>query len=101
MYIPDKPWKYGIKTVLACDVLLSYMFDALSYLSKSTNTNGMPIEGYYVKTVCETISGSILNITIGNWFTSVKLADDLLAPPYNFTIVGTSRKNKREIPTET
>lgn len=76
------------------------MFDAMPYLGKSTNTNGMPLGEFYVKTLCETISGSNRNITMDNWFTSVKLADDLLAPPYNLTMVGTIRKNKREIPAE-
>lgn len=100
MYIPNKPSKYGIKIVLVCDVSTKYMFDAMPYLGKSTNTNGMPLGEFYVKTLCETISGSNRNITMDNWFTSVKLADDLLAPPYNLTMVGTIRKNKREIPAE-
>lgn len=31
------------------------------------------------------------------WFTSVSLASELPQPPYNYTIVGTSRGNKQEI----
>lgn len=100
MFIPNKPSKYGIKIVMVCDVSSKYMFDAAPYLGKSTNTNGLPLGEYYVKTLCETISGSKRNITMDNWFTSVKLAADLLAPPYNLTMVGTIRKNKREIPPE-
>nr|XP_022906001.1 uncharacterized protein LOC111417842 [Onthophagus taurus] len=100
MYIPNKPSKYGIKIVFICDVSSKYMFDAMPYLGKSTNTNGMPLGEYYVKTLCETILGSNRNITMDNWFTSVKLADDLLAPPHKLTMVSTVRKNKREIPAE-
>jgi hypothetical protein len=33
-----------------------------------------------------------------NWFTSVGVADELLLAPYNWTLVGTLRKNKAEIP---
>ncbi|KAJ8944921.1 hypothetical protein NQ314_009342 [Rhamnusium bicolor] len=70
------------------------MFDAAPYLGKSTNTNNMPLREYYVKTLCETILGSNRNVTIDNWFKSVKLADDLLATPYKLTMIGTIRKNK-------
>ncbi|KAJ8935846.1 hypothetical protein NQ314_012624 [Rhamnusium bicolor] len=35
-----------------------------------------------------------------NWFTSISLAEKLLTAPHKLTVVGTLRKNKKEIPTE-
>ncbi|KAJ8930720.1 hypothetical protein NQ314_016447 [Rhamnusium bicolor] len=35
-----------------------------------------------------------------NWFTSIPFAEKLLTAPYKLTVVGTLRKNKKEIPTE-
>lgn len=48
----------------------------------------------------KTVHGSNRNITMDNWFTSVNLADQLLKAPYNLTIIGTLRHNKREVPPE-
>ncbi|KAJ4426864.1 hypothetical protein ANN_26663 [Periplaneta americana] len=45
----------------------------------------------------QAISGSRRNITTDNWFTSVPLADELLTT-HKLTLVGTLRKNKREVP---
>lgn len=100
MYIPNKPSKYGLKIVMVCDVSTKYMINATPYLGKSTQSNGMPLGEYFVKTLTEPIYRSNRNITMDNWFTSIKIADDLLKSPYNLTIVGTIRSNKREIPPE-
>lgn len=100
MYIPNKPDKYGIKLVMICDVRTKYMINASPYLGKHTNTSGLKLADYYVKDLTKSIYGSNRNITMDNWFTSVPLASELLKKPYNLTIVGTIRKNKREIPQE-
>ncbi|KAK9745590.1 Transposase IS4 [Popillia japonica] len=76
------------------------MLDASPYLGKHTETNGVPLGEYYEKELTKTIQGSNRSIPMDNWFTSVSLADQLLEPPYNLTIVGAIRHNKREIPPE-
>ncbi|XP_045763663.1 piggyBac transposable element-derived protein 4-like [Maniola jurtina] len=100
MYIPNKPDKYGIKFPMICDASTKYMIDAIPYLGKSTKTNGLPLGEFYVKELTKTVHGSNRNITCDNWFTSVPLAKSLLKAPYNLTLVGTIRSNKREIPEE-
>ena len=101
MYIPNKPAKYGVKIVMVCDAGTKYMIDASPYLGKKTKKgDNMPLAEHYVKTLTTSLRGGNRNITMDNWFTSVKLADDLLQNPYNFTMVGTLRKNKPEIPSQ-
>lgn len=100
MYIPNKPDRYGIKFPMICDASTKYMVDAIPYLGKSTKTSGMALGEFYVKELTKTVHGTNRNITCDNWFTSVPLAKSLLKTPYNLTLVGTIRSNKREIPEE-
>ncbi|XP_066138360.1 piggyBac transposable element-derived protein 4-like [Euwallacea fornicatus] len=100
MYIPNKPSKYGIKIVMLCDSSSKYMIDASPYLGKSTHTGGLPLSNYYIKELTKSVHGTHRNITMDNWFTSVGIADELLSDPYKLTIIGTIRKNKKEIPPE-
>lgn len=58
MYIPSKPDKYGIKTVVLCDSKTNYMIDAIPYMGKGTNTNGEPLASFFVKQLTESIRGS-------------------------------------------
>nr|XP_022906140.1 piggyBac transposable element-derived protein 4-like [Onthophagus taurus] len=98
MYIPTKPAKYGIKIVMLCDSSSKYLVDACPYLGKGTQTGGLPVANYFVKELTKSVHGSNRNITMDNWFTSVDLADELLQKPYKLTMLGTIKKNKREIP---
>lgn len=101
MYIPNKPAKYGIKIVLVCDVRSKYMFDASPYLGKNPGTTiNEPLGSYYCKLLTKSIHGTNRNLTADNWSTSIRLAEQLLQPPYNLTLIGTIRNNKQEIPAE-
>lgn len=100
MYMPNKPARYGIKIVMACDAGSKYMIDAAPYLGKKTKTSDDPLGTYYVKELTKTVHGSNRNVTMDNWFTSIDLAKTMLGDPYKLTIIGTVRKNKKEIPPE-
>src|SRR5258705_2237907 len=47
----------------------------------------------------QTVSGTSRNLTCDSWYTSVPLAKALL-DKHKITLIGTLRKNKREIPPE-
>lgn len=100
MYMPNKPAKYGIKLLMICDVGTKYMLNAMPYLGKNTTPRNVPQAQFFVKELSRPIHGTNRNLTMDNWFTTVSLASELLAPPYNLTIVGTLRRNKPEIPPE-
>lgn len=100
MYIFNKPKKYGIKIPMMCDTGTNYMINAIPYIGKATNTNGLPQGQYYLTELSRPIHGTNRNITCDNWFTSIPAAKSLLLEPYKLTIVGTIRLNKREIPEE-
>ncbi|XP_067142487.1 LOW QUALITY PROTEIN: piggyBac transposable element-derived protein 4-like [Centruroides vittatus] len=93
-----KPNKYGIKLVMAADVNSKYVINDIPYLGKGTDPQKQPLATFFVKKITSILHGTNRNITMDNWFTSVSLADELLKSPYNLTLVGTLRSNKREIP---
>lgn len=49
MYIPKKPSKYGLKLIMMCDSGTKYVTNAIPYLGKGTQTNGLPQGEYFVK----------------------------------------------------
>lgn len=99
-YIPNKPAKYGIKIFALCDARTFYTGNLEVYCGKQP-------EGQYrqsnsptdiVNRLIRHLEGSSRNLTTDNWYTSYPLALSLLER--KITILGTMRKNKREIPVE-
>lgn len=99
-YIPSKPSKYGIKIFALVDVKNAYTYNMEIYCGKQPDgpfqVSSSAAE--VVKRMVKRLEGTGRNITMDNWFTSVPLALDLLQK--KLTIIGTIRKNKRELPEE-
>lgn len=100
-YMPKKPAKYGLKIQALVDARLFYTLNLEVYV-------GVQPAGQYVvdnstmavtKRMIQPISGTGRNVTMDNWYTSVPLAEDLVAQ-HNLTVVGTIKKNKPEIPSD-
>lgn len=99
-YIPSKPAKYGIKVFILCDSKTFYVSNLEIYC-------GQQPEGIYRKSntpadithrLLEPWKGKNRNLTCDNWYTSYPLAKDLLKD--KVTLVGTLKKNKRELPAD-
>lgn len=100
-YIPNKPNKYGIKIYALCDPKVFYTCKMEVYVGKQPpgvwEVNNSPEA--VVERMCEPIRGTGRNVTTDNWFTSFKLIENL-RKNFKLTLLGTVRKNKREIPIE-
>ena len=98
-YILSKPSKYGIKIFNLSDSRTFYTIELEVYVGTQPagpfSIDNKPSS--VVKRLIVPIAYSNRNVTIDNWFSSVKLAEELLYE-YKLTIVATIRKNKREIP---
>ncbi|UYV76808.1 hypothetical protein LAZ67_14002078 [Cordylochernes scorpioides] len=99
-YIPNKPAKYGLKMYMMSDAHTFYTVNMEPYVGnnrgpfyKSNASDDV------VKRLVEPVSGTKRNITTDNWYTSFPLAQSLLTE-HNLTLVGTLKKNKKEIPVE-
>jgi len=98
-YMLKKPAKYGIKIFMLCDSANKYMSNAVIYSGKDPSGSiTKNISSNIVLELSEIIKNTGRNITTDNWFTSVKLAEELLQR--KLTLVGTIKKNKPEIPVE-
>jgi hypothetical protein len=95
-----KPESYGLKAYPMVDARTFYTCNMEIYLGRQAGNN--PIDntpGAVVKRLIAPISGSGRNVTTDNWYTSVDLALDLKRN-HRLTLVGTIRKNRREVPVE-
>ena len=97
-YIPSKPNKYGIKLFALVDSKTTYTYNLEVYAGQQPEgcfrLSNKP--GDVVRRMVKPLLGSGRNITADNWFTDLKLVDELKKE--RLTYVGTVRKNKRELP---
>lgn len=99
MYLPNKPDRSGIKIVMMCDARTSYMINAEVYTGKDTTATAastVPLAERYLLTLSGPIHQLRRTVVCDNWFTSIPAAEKLIEK--GVTLVGTLRKNKREIP---
>ncbi|XP_068250789.1 uncharacterized protein [Palaemon carinicauda] len=80
MYIPNKPAKYGIKIVLACDADTHYMCNAIAYLGKDTVQipRGSTLGEVFTSDLVAPFQRSGRTVTTDNFFTTLPLALSLL-----------------------
>ncbi|XP_059055006.1 piggyBac transposable element-derived protein 4-like [Achroia grisella] len=100
-YIPSKPNKYGIKIYALTDAKMFYTQTMEVYLGKQPD-GPYQVDDSAVALVLrlsENIYNTGRNITCDNFFTSIPLLDKLESQ-YKLTVIGTIRKNKRELPKE-
>lgn len=99
-YIPTKPAKYGLKIFALVDAKSFYMGNLEIYcgtqLHSLYNMSSKPFD--IVMRLLDKVTGSNCNLTCDNWYTSYPLATELLKK--QTTIIGTLRKNKKEIPVD-
>ena len=98
MYIPSKPDKYGLKIWILCDTETAYCYNASVYTGKIGDVPQLNQGQTVTLKLAEPIFKSHRNITMDNFFTSIPLTDEMQRQ--GLMLLGTLRKNKREIPSE-
>lgn len=105
MYMPAKPNKYGLKIQCLADAKTHYVLNAYLYTGKGSDgmyltedEKKLAIPTQACLRLCKPIFNSNRNITVDNWYTSIELCN--VMKERGLTVVGTLRKNKREIPPE-
>ena len=94
-YMPQKPAKFGIKFWLMCDAGNFYVLNAAPYIGRE-GSRERNLAQHVVEKLSAPFQGSGINITVDNFFTSYQLARSMREK--GFSIVGTLRANRREIP---
>ena len=99
-YIPKKPAKYSVKIFALCDAKTYFTGNLEVYCSKQpTGPHEVPNSpADIVERLISHLKGTCHNLTTDNWYTSCTLAMSLLQD--KITLVGTLKKNKREISAE-
>nr|CAH7758124.1 unnamed protein product [Callosobruchus chinensis] len=100
-FIPSKPNKYGLKIFAMVDAKTFYTCNMEVYVGKQPLgpfqvSNSLSA---VVQRLCQPIKGTSRNVTVDNWFTSMELLNSLHSDS-KLTLLGTIRKNKRELPPE-
>ena len=99
-YMPNKPAKYGVKIFALCDAKTFNCSNLEIYCGKQPpgpyDVRNTPTD--IVKRLVSPIENSYKNVTTDNWYTNIPLLHYLLEK--KTTLLGTIKKNKREIPPE-
>ena len=97
-FIPTKPDKYGVKFWILCDAEKRYIFNGYPYLGKveTEDRNGVQLGEFVTMKLLEPYYKGGYSVSTDYFFTSLKLSNRLLAK--NITLVGTMKRNRREIP---
>lgn len=101
-YMRNKPDKYGLLLITLNDATTSYLVNAIPRLGKNTvrAKKDETIPQVLLRQVTEPIHGINRNVTCDNLYTAIPLFEQMKGEPFNITMTGTIRKNKREIPLE-
>ena len=96
-FMPNKPNKYGVKFWVLTDVETKYVSNIDVYLVAQEKEQRFcaPFAVSVVVNLCKHIKRKGYNITCDNCFTSLAVAEKLTR--YKLSIVGTMRKNRREL----
>jgi len=97
-YMPNKPVKRGIKVWEAADASNGYVFDFQVYTGKKQDGAEHGLGYRVVHDLTRQITGKNHHVFCDNFFTSVKLAEDLLAD--KIYLCGTIRANREGYPKE-
>ena len=96
-YMANKPHKFGIKFWLLTDAQSKYLCNGKPYLGKDpSRSRCSDLPGDVCLTLLQPYYKKGYNVTTDNYFTSLKLAEELKQK--KITILGTIRKQRREVP---
>ncbi|XP_078121188.1 uncharacterized protein LOC144527155 [Sander vitreus] len=96
-YIAREADKFGIKFLIAADVDTKYTLNASPYLGKDpTHPAGERASDSAVMRLVEPFTGRGRTVTTGSSFTSLSLADKLIAN--DTSLLGAVKKSRRELP---
>ena len=95
-YILSKPRKYGLKMFWACESSSGYVLNGLPYGDKEGDQVHRNLTHDIVTRLLEPYFGKDRDVCTDNIFTSYNLAKLLLQE--NLTLLGTTRKHRREVP---
>ncbi|KAJ8417550.1 hypothetical protein AAFF_G00223930, partial [Aldrovandia affinis] len=96
-YLSSKPDKFGIKLWLAVDVETKYMVNGFPFLGKDeSQQSGEQWSENVVLKLVEPYLNKGRNVTTDNFFTSLSLANQLVAK--NTSLVGTMNRARWELP---
>ena len=85
-----------MKLFLMYDCTSGYTYNGLPYTGREGDTRRVGLVEHVVKTLCNPVHNFGINVTTDNWFTSIKLAENLLLK--QITLLSRLRKNKPDIP---